>query len=126
MEKTVNIDDFKKELEKRKKKEKLNQRINSVKNWAANNPELATLTATTLLGVGAATVKSGLRITNSIIRTSATRKESKAKELKIYDRSMMKYWNLRRPLTNDELKEIERRKKNEKLSDILESMKVLK
>ena len=44
----------------------------------------------------------------------------------IYDRSMGHYWQLRRRLTSDEMRELEQRKYyGESMGDILESMKVL-
>lgn len=50
-----------------------------------------------------------------------------AKNRRIYDRSTGHYWELRRPLTTDELREIEKRKRNgENLGDILWDIKVLK
>lgn len=45
----------------------------------------------------------------------------------IYDRSLNARWQLRRPLTNEEMTILESRKnEGEKLGDILESMKVLR
>lgn len=48
------------------------------------------------------------------------------KHLYCYDRSLGHYWKLRRELTNEEWLEIDKRKKNgERLSDILDDMRVL-
>ena len=57
---------------------------------------------------------------------AALAKEQDLKDLYCYDRSLGHYWKLRRELTNEEWLEIDRRKKNgERLSDILDEMKVL-
>ena len=54
-------------------------------------------------------------------------KQEDLKDLYCYDRSLGHYWKLRRELTNDEWLEIDKRKKNgERLSDILDELKVLK
>ena len=57
---------------------------------------------------------------------AALAKEQDLKDLYCYDRSLGHYWKLRRELTNDEWLEIDKRKKEgERLSDILDDMKVL-
>ena len=54
-------------------------------------------------------------------------KQEDLKDLYCYDRSLGHYWKLRRELTNQEWLEIDKRKKNgERLSDILDELKVLK
>ena len=55
------------------------------------------------------------------------RKAEKIKKNFCYDRSLGHYWELRRELTNHEWIEIDRRRKRgERLADILSSMRVLK
>lgn len=117
-EQVVNLKEFKKEAAKRRWKE----RVKKVGNWIVQNPEKAAVIGTS----GVALTKWMLRIVNSSIRTAETRKETKAKKCRIYDRSLMKHWELKRPLTNKELKRIDDRKKDEKLVDILSEMRVLK
>ena len=57
---------------------------------------------------------------------AALTKEQTLKDLYCYDRSLGHYWKLRRELTNEEWLEIDKRKKNgERLSDILDAMRVL-
>lgn len=54
-------------------------------------------------------------------------KEESVKNLYCYDRSLGHYWALRRELSNKEWLEIDLRKKaGERLSDILDGLKVLK
>lgn len=53
--------------------------------------------------------------------------EEKNKDYRCYDASLGHYWELKRKLTNDEWVYIDRRKNNgERLSDILDELKVLK
>lgn len=69
----------------------------------------------------------GKGIARAISKRSSLKKEQNLKENYCYDRSLGHYWKLRRPLDNDEWLEIDRRKKNgERLSDILDELKVLK
>ena len=57
---------------------------------------------------------------------AALAKEQDLKDLYCYDRSLGHYWKFRRELTNDEWLEIDKKKKEgERLSDILDDMKVL-
>lgn len=57
---------------------------------------------------------------------AALAKEQNLKDLYCYDRSLGHYRKLRRELTNEEWLEIDKRKKNgERLSDILDDMRVL-
>lgn len=54
-------------------------------------------------------------------------KQESVKNLYCYDRSLGHYWRLRRELSNREWLEIDNRKRNgERLSEILDEMKVLK
>ena len=53
--------------------------------------------------------------------------EKKIKDLKIYDRSMGKYLDLKRPLNQNDMKIVlERRDNGERLSNILMDMNLLK
>lgn len=55
------------------------------------------------------------------------KKQEDVKQLYCYDRSLGHYWALRRDLTNKEWLEIDqKRKRGERLSDILAELKVLK
>ena len=126
MTEQVNIDDFKKAKKKLERKQKWEKRINDVKTWASENPEKAAFVFTTAVGTGAAGIKGGLRIINSLIRTGEARRENKEKDLKIYDRSMMKHWKLKRPLTAEEQLRIANKGKDERLVDLLIDMRVIK
>lgn len=117
---TVKIDEFTKELKRRERKEKIQRKCSDVKNWAAANKETIVLLAPIMIGCATGIVKG----VNKQVKLS---KEKDLKELYCYDRSLGHYWKLRRELTNSEWVEIDRRKKNgERLSDILDELKVLK
>lgn len=69
------------------------------------------------------------RILNESLWRSLTkqRNEENLKNLYCYDRSLDQYWKPRRELADDEWLEIDRRIKNgERLSDILDELRVLK
>lgn len=90
--------------------------------WVRDNPESAGILAT----VGTAALGSGVKIAKSLVRTHNLRREQFNKERYIYDRSLGMYLRTKRPLRNKDYISINRRRKNgEKLSDILESMRIL-
>lgn len=116
----VNMKDFKRESKRRAFKEKMTTKIQNGKEWAVRNKQaVITLTPVIVGGITAMTKVVGKRIN--------LRKQENLKDLYCYDRSLGHYWKLRRELTNKEWLEIDQRKKDgERLSDILEQMKVLK
>lgn len=117
---TINIEDFKRESRKRAFKEKVRTKIQNGKEWVVKNKEaVITLTPVIIGGVTTIVKVAGKRVN--------LRKQEDLKDLYCYDRSLGHYWRLRRELSNKEWLEIDKRKKNgERLSDILEEMKVLK
>lgn len=61
-----------------------------------------------------------------LLKHAALAKEQNLKDLYCYDRSLGHYWKLRRELTNEEWLEIDKRKQQgDRLSDILDDMRVL-
>jgi len=79
------------------------------------------------LAVVLLTASGVVRVLPKLIRARNINEEERIKEEYVYDRSLGHYWKLKRPLSNDEWREIENRKANgEKLGDILESLKILK
>lgn len=118
--KIVSLDDIKREVKKREIKERINEKIQNGLVWLDNNKETI-LTLTPVVVGGLATV------TKVVGKHTNLRKEEELKDLYCYDRSLGHYWKLRRELTNKEWLEIDKRKQNgERLSDILDDMKVLK
>lgn len=116
----VKIEDFRKESKKRKLKEKVRSKIqNGIEKFDRNKEVIVTLAPIIIGGVATIVKVVGKRYNLS--------KEEQLKDEYCYDRSLGHYWRLKRPLSNDEWLEIDRRKKNgERLSDILSSLKVLK
>lgn len=95
-------------------------KMRSFGKWCSENKEmLIVLTPVIIKGVTTVTKVVGKRVNLS--------KQQEVKDLYCYDRSLGHYWRLRRELSNDEWLEIDRRKKDgERLSDILDELKVLK
>lgn len=116
-----------KALEKARKKaqrrESFQRKTNEIECWIANHKEIIAVVVP--VGLGAAgVITKGVR---AIGRNRKMKKEQDLKELYCYDRSLGHYWKLRRELTNSEWVEIDKRKKRgERLADILNEMKVLK
>ncbi len=120
---TVNMEDFKKEKRKRERKERVTNGVNKIANWCDKNKETLAI-ALPVLGAG---ITGTTKIVKSISRNAALKQEKKLKERFVYDRSLGKYLELKKPLNNHQLKTILERKDNgEKLSTILQSMKLLK
>lgn len=118
--KIVSLDDIKREVKKREIKERINEKIQNGLVWLDNKKETV-LTLTPVVVGGLATVA------KVVGKHTNLRKEEELKDLYCYDRSLGHYWRLRRDLTNKEWLEIDKRKQNgERLSDILDDMKVLR
>jgi len=87
--------------------------------WCKENPEYA-------IAIGGAILSGGKYLGKAAIKHKNIKDEEDVKNLYCYDRSLGHYWKLRRELRNDEWLEIDKRKQNgERLSDILDSLKVL-
>lgn len=117
---TVSMEDFEKEQRRRERKEKLYNAAQKAGQVINQHKDV--------LAIG---ITGGIAVGKGIVRAMSKRnhlkKEQNLKENYCYDRSLGHYWKLRRPLDNDEWLEIDRRKKNgERLSDILDELKVLK
>lgn len=116
----VRMEDFRKESKKRELKEKVKSKIQNGKEWIVRNKEA--VVALTPVVIGGITT-----VAKAVGKRSNLRKEETLKDEYCYDRSLGHYWRLKRPLSNTEWLEIDRRKKDgERLSDILDEMKVLK
>lgn len=114
-------------VDERTTKEKLNdwknRQVERAKNgldWCVKNPGFGI--PIVLLGV-----KGAIKLASGGIRAVTVDKEIRFRTHHIYDRSMGRYIELRRPLTNTEALIIEERRRNgEGLMAILSSMKLLK
>lgn len=126
MSETIDFNKFKKDLSKRAQELKWEEKINTVKQMAKDHPEAAAAVGAAGLGalgyLGKTLVKG---IANSHKRHQQE-KADKAKQMRYYDPSLKKWWTLRRPLNNDDLAEIQkRRNRGESLATILRTMNVL-
>lgn len=112
--------DVTKELKRAKRRAWIREKYENGKRWCADNPQLLAVIISGAISLTAVGFKS--------ISTSVNlRKEEHIKNEYCYDRSLGHYWELRRKLTNDEWVAIDKRKKKgERLADILDSLKVLK
>ena len=117
MSKTVDINDFRKELNRRAFCEKVKGAAYKVQDFIECNKEL--LVPVFISGL--------VIVLKVVVKRGNLNKEQQLKEEYCYDRSLGHYWALKRSLSNKEWLEIDKRKRNgEKLSDILSEMKVLK
>lgn len=101
-------------------KRRVSAKFDECKDWLRRNKEAVIVLIPVVVG-GITT------IVKVVGRRSNLKKEEAVKNLYCYDRSLGHYWALRRELSNKEWLEIDARKKSgERLSDILDELKVLK
>ena len=121
--KVFKMDDYKKELKRRERKEKAKRMINDGLLWIDRNRDLITLAVPAVI----ISVKGGTKIVSGISKNVRLHQEKVDKERRIYDRSLGKHIYLKRALKNADMKEIlERRENGEKLSNILMDMNLIK
>ena len=109
----------KREQFKRKVKEKVQETIY----WINDNKEFLII----VIPAASAILTGGFKVIKSLSRNIALAQEKRIKDMRIYDRSMGKYIELRRPLKNNDMKTIlERRENGEKLSNILMDLNLIK
>ena len=114
-EKIINLDAFKRELQKRKLKEKAAQVWEFCKEHPAESFALATTAVGGLFGLA-----------KRADRKRDIREQQRLKDEYIYDHSIGRHVHLRRKPTNREYLEIERRRGNgERMGSILEDMRLL-
>lgn len=112
-----------KELKWSRVKRKVINRINGTLEWINQNKEALVI----IVPVAVAAFNGGSKIVRGILNNVALAQEKRLKELKIYDRSMGRYIDLKRPLRQSDMKIILERKENgEKLSNILMDLNLLK
>lgn len=101
-------------------KRRASAKFQECKDWVCRNKEAVIVFTPILIG-GITTV---VKVVGKHVNLN---KEEAVKNLYCYDRSLGHYWALRRELSNKEWLEIDARKKaGERLSDILDELKVLK
>lgn len=117
--KTVDIDDFKREARIRKFKQKIEEAVDKYKDLVAEHPAESMALVTAAFG-------SLIGLARRYDRKKDLREQQRLREEYIYDRSIGDYWHTRRKLTNGDKLEIERRRRGgESLGDILNDMGLL-
>lgn len=120
MDGVYNIKDMNREMKRARAKAWIRNKLNDFRDWYKQNREV-------ILVLGPIVITGATTLIRVVGKNVNLHKEKDLKTLYCYDRSLGHYWALRRPLTNREWIEIDRRKKNgERLADILSELKVLK
>lgn len=119
----VDVNSLEKELKKQQFKRKVKEKIQNTVYWINENKEFLII----VVPAASAILGGGFKVIRSISRNIALSQEKRIKDMRIYDRSMGKYIELKRPLKNADMKTIlERRENGEKLSNILMDLKLIK
>lgn len=115
--------DMEKEIRKAQRRREIKNKVNDAMNWINHNKEVLVIVIPAGIALFNGTVKFG----RSISRNIALHQEKQIKELKIYDRSLGRYIDLKRPLKHSDMKTILERKENgERLANILMDMDLVK
>ncbi len=122
-ETSSDFDKIRKEAKKRERKEWFYNKLNDISCWVKNNKEAIAIVAPAIC-VGA---KGIVYIGKQVSRNRILNKERRLKELFVYDHSLGKYLELKKPLKSYQMKTIlSRRENGEHLSTILYDMNLLK
>lgn len=119
----ITFEQIQKERKRRERRQKFEDTLGWLSGLLSDNKELA------IIGIPAvvAITKGITNMISKSITANTVNKEIRFKERTIYDRSLGRYVELKRPLTPTEALTIEeRRASGEKLHEILNDMKLLK
>ena len=120
---TINAKVVERTIKKERFKRKVKESFQKTVYWINDNKEFLMIAIPAVVAV----TKCGSKVIGSIARNIALNKEQKMKDLYIYDRSLGRYIELRRPLRNQDMKIIlDRRENGERLSNILMDMNLMK
>ena len=123
MEDTINVKYFKRKCKIERFKRKVKEKVHNTIVWIDNNKEYLVIIVPAVASVVGGIVKIGKSISKNI----ALEQEKKMKDTRIYDRSLGKYIELKRPLNNKDMQIIlERKDSGEKLSSILMDLDLIK
>lgn len=115
--------DYEKRIKKEQFKRRIKEKIDNGFRWVNDNKELLIV----IIPAAVAITKGGFKVAKSISRNIALSQEKKMKDRFIYDRSLGRYVELRRPLKNRDMQIIlERKDRGEKLSTILLDLDLIK
>ena len=118
-DKIMTLKDFKRAAKWKEFKEGFKSKAKAVDQWLYKHKEIVITLVPVFVG---ATIK----IVKMVSTNKNTKEQKDLHDLYCYDKSLGHYWRLSKPLTNSQWLEIDRRKKNgERLSDILNDLRVL-
>lgn len=119
----INVKSFQRKCKIENFKRKVKEKVNETVVWVNDNKEVLVIVVP-----AAASVIGGLiRLAKSVSHNVSVKQEQKYKDTHIYDRSLGRYVELRRPLSNKDMQVILDRKDNgEKLSSILMDLNLIK
>lgn len=119
----IDVKDFERRCKRENFKRKVKNSIHKTFVWIVDNKEFLVIAIPAVATVVKGTSKIVTKISNNI----AIAQEKKIKSMRVYDRSLGKYIELKRPLKNSDMKVIlERRDEGERLSNILMDMNLVK
>lgn len=99
-------------------KEKIKEKLNNAAKWIDDNRELLIAYVPVALA--------GITLTSRCVKSRTQRRSAKLEQLKIYDHSIGSYLYLRRPLTNEEKVILANRPVGMSVTNILDTLGVLK
>ena len=115
--------DADKQFRKEQRKKEFKRKVNEALDWIKDNKEVLVI----VIPAALALTKEGVKVIKYLSKNVALIQEKRIKDLKIYDRSMGRYLDLKRPLNQNDMKIVlERRDNGEKLSNILMDLGLLK
>lgn len=119
----INVKKLERKIKIRNFTNKVKEKVHDTYVWLDDNKEYLIVIIPAVMTV----VEGGLRLSRSISRNIANKQEQKMKDMYIYDRSLGKYVELKKPLSNSDMKTIlDRRENGEKLSNILIDLNLIK
>ena len=119
----VNVKSFERKCKREQFKRKVKEKIQYTIYWINDNKELLIVVVPAVCVV----LKGGFKMIKSVSRNIALAQEKHIKDMRVYDRSLGKYIELKRPLKNSDMQIIlERRENGEKLSNILMDLNLIK
>lgn len=114
------IIDITRDIKRAERKARWRARIDKVKQFVDENREVLVVAVPAVTGA----VATGIKVLGKRRNLAV---EERNKDRRVYDARLGHYWELRRKLSNREWSAIDRRMKNgERLSEILDELRVLK
>lgn len=123
MGETINVDFRTKEQKRAERKQKVKEGLRATCDWIRENRDVIILVTPAIITVVGGATKVG----SKMLANHRVNKEIDFKRRTIYDHSLGRYIELKRPLTSDQALVIEQRRADgEKLHVILDSMGLIK